>query len=173
MKNTIAAMILAAGVIGCAHGQVPPNPTVYLCPATTGTAYTPLNQSSPVTTLSYTDATPPAGQQCYVAQSVAGSQVSVPSNTAGPLNVTTGKIVLISWTAPATGPAPTGYVISRATAIASTLGAPTLGTATEAKAVMPDIPAHLVVYRGMITATNTIYESDPSAPLGAVATVKK
>lgn len=127
MKKILAAVFSMAflAAAGC-HAQVPANPTVYLCPATTGTAYTPLNQSSPVTALTYTDATPPTGQYCYVVQSVitATGQVSVPSNTAGPLDVPSGKSVLLTWTAPASGPSPTGYVVSRAPAIASTLGAP-------------------------------------------------
>lgn len=57
------------------------------CPATTGTAYTPLNQSTPATGLTYTDTTAAGLNVCYIAQTVQGVAVSVASNTAGPLAV--------------------------------------------------------------------------------------
>jgi hypothetical protein len=52
------------------------------CPATTGSNYTPLNQSAPATGTSYSDASA-TGSVCYVAQTVqsgAYSQPSSPSN---------------------------------------------------------------------------------------------
>lgn len=48
------------------------------CPATTGTNYTPLNQPSPATGTTYTDATA-AGSVCYVAQTVQSGAYSQPS----------------------------------------------------------------------------------------------
>lgn len=135
-------LALLAASAGC-RAQVPPNPTVYTCPTATGLAYTPLNQSSAATGLTYTDANPAAGQYCYIAQSTLAStgQISGPSNIAGPFDVTTGKSVDLTWNAPTTGPAPSGYILSRAAATASTLGAPALGTGSVAENVMPLEPS--------------------------------
>jgi hypothetical protein len=113
----LAAIIAVLVPIGC-HGQVPPspNPSVNLtwtastsctvaapctyvisratvttgsCPATTGTAYTPLNQSSPATGTTYTDSAPTASV-CYTAQTVQNNLTSVASaasNSGTPLAV--------------------------------------------------------------------------------------
>jgi hypothetical protein len=55
-------------------------PTASTCPSTTGTAYTPLNPSLPVSGATYTDATPPAGALVsYIAQTVQGGLTSLPS----------------------------------------------------------------------------------------------
>lgn len=126
MKEFLIGLSVFAA-IGC-HAQVPSNPTVYTCPASSGTAYTPLNQASPATGLTYTDSKPASGEYCYIVQSVVSStgQISIPSNVAGPVALDGVKSTLLSWSAPTTGPAPTGYVISRAPALASTLGAPAL-----------------------------------------------
>lgn len=131
MKKLLFSLFAMLFTVGC-HAQVNPNPTVYTCPASTGTAYTPLNQSSPATGLTYTDSTPAAGSYCYIAQSVISStgQVSAPSNIAGPFTLSGSNSVALTWTAPTTGPTPTGYIISRAVATASTLSPPTLGTGT-------------------------------------------
>ena len=126
MKRIFALAILAilsVAATGC-PGQIPPNPTTYTCPPSTGTAYTALNQASPTASLTYSW-TPASGTYCIVAQSVLGSAVSVPSNTAGPVTAT-GAPLTASWTAPTTGPAPSGYVISAAPAVQTTLGAPAL-----------------------------------------------
>lgn len=132
MKQLAIAIAFLALAVGCS-GQVPPNPTSYSCPSSSGTAYTPLNQSSPTTSLTYTDSKPSAAVYCYIAQSVAGSQVSVPSNTAGPFTVATGQSVQLSWTAPTTGTVPTGYVLSRAPAVSSTINPPALGSGSVAE----------------------------------------
>lgn len=61
MRKLIAILVgMTFAVVGSltACGQVPPNPTVFSCPAATGTTYTPLDASSPATTVAYTDATP-------------------------------------------------------------------------------------------------------------------
>ena len=110
MKKFFLALAFIALAAGC-KSQVPPsNHTVLLtwtapatgcsvstpcayvlsratvtgttCPATTGTAYTPLNQSAPVSALTYTDSTASGLSVCYIAQTVQGSAVSFPSNTA-------------------------------------------------------------------------------------------
>lgn len=137
----VALVFLAAE--GC-RAQVPPNPTTYTCPVTTGSAYTPLNAPNGTPSLTYADTPTTAGQYCYIAQSVIqpGGQASNPSNTTGAFNVTmlTGaKTVNLSWSAPTTGPTPTGYVISRAPAISSTLLAPSLGTGTLAERAAPQL----------------------------------
>ena len=123
--------LLSLAATGC-PGQIPPNPTTTSCPDSTGTAYKALNQASPTAALTFSW-TPAAGTYCVIAQSVipATNQTSVPSNTAGPV-AATGAPLTASWTAPSTGPAPTGYVISVAPAIQSTLGAPALAPAIAA-----------------------------------------
>lgn len=131
MKHIVFFLALAVAAIGC-RAQVPPNPTSYNCPSSSGSNYTPLNPSSPASGLTYTDTPTTAGHYCYIAQSVITStgQISTPSNTAGPLNITTltgAKSVALSWNAPTTGPTPDGYVLSRAPAISSTVIAPNLG----------------------------------------------
>lgn len=124
----LTALILVLYCTAGCKAQIPSNPTTYTCPVSTGTAYTPLNQASPATGLAYTDTKPAAGQYCYIAQSVNGSQTSVPSNTAGPLTTSGSNSVDLTWIAPTSGTTPTGYVISRASAVASTILAPALGT---------------------------------------------
>lgn len=142
MKKLALLPLLMLAAVGCAHSQIPPNPTTYSCPATTGTTYVALNQSTPATGLTYTDTNPAAGTYCYLAQSVitATGQVSAPSNTAGPLTTSGTNSVDLTWTAPTSGPPPTGYVLSRAPAVATTVNAPALGTPTTvAKSPMPEI----------------------------------
>ena len=59
------------------------------CPPASGTAYTALNQSKPVTATSYKDSKPPASV-CYTAKTVIGTQTSVasaPSNGGIPIKV--------------------------------------------------------------------------------------
>jgi len=136
MKSLFLYLTFVSAVIasGC-HAQVTPNPTIYACPAATAPAYTPLNQSTPTTALTYTDSKPVAGQYCYIAQSVNAttSQVSLPSNTAGPVAPSGTNSVVLNWSAPTSGAALSGYVLSRASATASTLNAPIMGTSTLAE----------------------------------------
>ena len=101
------AILALALIAGCAHSQVPPTvhsvtititapvtgatyvisrATGASCPATTGTAYTPLNQSAPISGTSYVDSAA-SGSVCYIAQTVQGGAVSGPSNVAGPFVV--------------------------------------------------------------------------------------
>ena len=136
------SLIFALVAIGC-HAQVPPNPTAYTCPASTGTAYTLIG--SP-TALTYTDTHPAAGVYCYIVQSTIGSQVSVPSNIAGPFTVSGSNSILLTWNAPTTGPAPTCYAMSRAQAIQSTILAPALvnGQVAEAKTEPTQVYAMLL-----------------------------
>jgi hypothetical protein len=56
------------------------------CPATTGTTYTPLNQSSPSTGTAYTFQ-PPSGFICIIGQTLQSSLTSVPGNVIGPLTI--------------------------------------------------------------------------------------
>ena len=138
MKRFALIPLLALVAVGC-RGQVPPNPTVATCPASNGSAYVLV--SSP-TALTVTDTHPAAGTYCYIVQSTIGAQVSVPSNIAGPLTTNGSNSVALTWNAPTTGPAPTGYAMSRANAVQSTLIAPALvnGTVAEVKPalVTPD-----------------------------------
>lgn len=140
MRTAVIASLLLVFTFGC-RAQVQPNPTVYSCPASNGTAYAPLNAASPAAGLSYQDAKPAAGQYCYIAQSVISStgQVSLASNTAGPVALDGVKSTDLTWTAPTSGPAPTGYVISRAPAIATTLAPPGLGTPAVAEIHAPQL----------------------------------
>lgn len=57
------------------------------CPATTGTAYAPINTSAPATGTSYSDGTAQELTVRYIAQTEQGNLVSVPSNSAGPFIV--------------------------------------------------------------------------------------
>jgi len=125
MKRIALVSLFALVAAGC-RGQVPPNPTVFTCPSTSGTAYTPLNQSSQSTGLAYTDSKPAANTYCYTVQSAIGAQVSLPSNVAGPFTVSGTNSVALTWIAPASGPVPTGYVMSRGLATQSTILAPSL-----------------------------------------------
>jgi len=56
-------------------------------PGTAGTSYTPLNQSSPATETSFTDSGASGTTDCYIAQTIQGSAVSLASNAVGPLVV--------------------------------------------------------------------------------------
>lgn len=138
MKARLALYALCCIAFGwltaCSDAQVNPNPTTYSCPATNASLYAPLNQASPATTTTYTDTKPAAGVYCYVAQSVNGNGVSLPSNVAGPFTLSGSNSVRLSWTAPSSGVTPAGYVLSRAAAVSATINAPTLGTATVASA---------------------------------------
>jgi hypothetical protein len=152
MKNRIFAVLAALTLlaVGC-HGQQPPSPTTYTCPAAVvgGTAYTVLNppaandlSPASITGTSTTD-TPGTGAWCYTMQSWAlpagGTiyQVSVPSNTGQATTTSALPVVHLSWTAPA----PTStyasytYILSRAAATPVTalptappLNAPTTGS---------------------------------------------
>lgn len=137
MKYAIATLAFLMAAIGC-RAQVPPNPTVFVCQPSTGSAYTPLNAPNGSLSLSQSDTPAAAGQYCYIAEAVIAStgQVSIPSNIIGPFNITTltgAKTVNITITPASSGPAPTGYVISRALAMASTLNAPALGNGSLAQ----------------------------------------
>lgn len=97
------------------------------CPATTGTAYTPLNASSPVSATSYDDLTASGLLVCYIEQteqtaaagcSTAAPCVSQPSNAAGPLAV------------PATPGAPTNGAASEV-AVVDLTPCPTCSLAVE------------------------------------------
>lgn len=133
MKKILVAMTIVLASLTACHAQVPPNPTVYSCPSSTGTAYTPINQSSPTTSLAYTDTHPAAGAYCYIVQSEIGAQVSLPSNIAGPFTLSGSNSTSLTWTIPSGSSTPSGYYVSRALATASTLGAPTLGSGTVAQ----------------------------------------
>lgn len=144
MKRLLSILIFSAlAAIGC-KAQIPPAPALS-CPASTGTAYTALNQSSPVAALTYTDTAAAGGSWCYIVQSTYQGGVSVPSNTTKPLAVPTGKNVVLSWTAPSSSTDPNAasytYVVSRAAAISTTIGAPALGAPATAQLSPAPIPA--------------------------------
>lgn len=139
MKQIVMLLAFAAITVGC-KAQIPPNPTVFTCPAV-GT-YAALNQATPATGLTYTDTHPAAGTYCYIAQSVdaATGQISVTSNIAGPFTLSGSNSTLLTWTPPTSGPTPSGYVLSRAAAVSSTLIAPVLGAGSVAQNVTPALP---------------------------------
>lgn len=144
MRNYLSLWIPALAALllipaGC-RAQSNSNPTVYSCQPTTGSLYAALNQNSQTTALNYTDTHPPAGVYCYYAQSTIGAQISLASNTAGPFTLSGTNSAQLTWTGPVSGPAPTGYLVSRAPATASTLLAPILGTGNVAE-VKPALSA--------------------------------
>lgn len=115
MKKIAIVLVCAFATVGATcHGQVPPtshtvtltitppaNSSSYTyvisraevsgasCPAPNVQTpnYTPLNASNPISGTSYVDAGAAGTTVCYIAQSVVGGAVSVPSNTAGPFTV--------------------------------------------------------------------------------------
>lgn len=148
----IQTLVILFGILvvaGC-RAQVQSNPTITVCPPTTsGNYYVALNATAPVSGLTYSDVHPAAGSYCYVVQSVAGLQTSLPSNIAGPNVLSGSNSTRLNWNPPAlcaVGDAtcvnPTGYMVLRAVAISSTLYAPTAitGTVAEVKPalVMPE-----------------------------------
>ena len=141
MKRFALTLAFALVAVGC-HGQLPPNPTINTCQVATGAAYTPIGSTSAST---LTDTHPPAGSWCYIQQSTLGTQVSVPSNIAGPYTTSGSNSVALTWNMPTSGPTPTGSTISRAPAIQSTINPATLvnGNVAEVKPalVTPDTKA--------------------------------
>ena len=140
---TLIALTITAGC----HGQQPPSPTSYTCPAAPagGTAYTEINAPASNTvpasiTTTTTKDTPGTGTWCYIVQSwglPAGAtiyQTSVPSNIVQIATTMTDPVVDLSWTAPATNStyASYTYILSRtaATAITTVPLAPPLNTPT-------------------------------------------
>ena len=171
MKRIFATfVILALGFAGC-HAQIPSNPTTYSCPlATTGTwtaLETPANE---VTALTIKDSTAPVGTWCYavtsiintsnpIGQSAASNVVQVATNSTDP-------VVDLTWLAPTSGPAPTGYIMYRIAATQSTMGAPPLNqpTTSVSELVKPALP----------DAVRTLQMAKkPLAPTGMVAMAQR
>jgi hypothetical protein len=76
--NVVLTWTAPAGCSGCSY--IVSRATGTTCPPTTGTAYTPLNQSTPATAATYTDVAPPSGVSvCYVAQTIQSGLTSVAS----------------------------------------------------------------------------------------------
>jgi hypothetical protein len=131
MKNVfavLASLAILSIAAGC-HGQVPSNPTVYSCPPTSSGSWTALQTpSTEVTGMSFQDAGSGAGNWAYVVESVINTvtpaQESLPSNCVV-VSPTGSQKVNLTWNAPTSGPTPTGYIVYRIAAIATTLGAPT------------------------------------------------
>lgn len=125
MKRVLFAAVLIAAA-GCAHGQVPPNPTAYSCPSVTASNYTPLGAAAGAV---QTDS-PAAGTYCYTAQSV-NNTFSPPLQSAAsapttPQTITAGQTVTLTVVPATGGVTPTGYIVSRAPAIAVTILAPSV-----------------------------------------------
>lgn len=159
MTRRIALFVLtlAAACFGC-HAQMPPQPPVYSCPVTTGSAYTVLNQPASntvpasITGTTYTTpALPTPGPYCFIVQSWAEPsgattyQVSLPSNVVMVITTTADPAVALSWTAP-TGATGYTYIASYAAATlvppptAPVLSAPTAVTHVERPALAPTEP---------------------------------
>lgn len=144
-KELLATLVLVAFASGC-RSQLPPNPNIYTCPVSTGSNYTAMNSTTPVSypATTYKDSAA-TGNYCYITQSVIdqnGSRVgtSNPSNIAGPFAVSGTQAVNLSWTNPTTGATPTGQVLSRAAAIQATLAPATVVNGNVAMDVKPALP---------------------------------
>lgn len=132
MKFTLkfSALVLFVLMAAGCGAQIPPNPTVISCAVATAPSYTPLNQNSPVTVLTYETAALPPGTYCFIVQGEIAPNYSDPSNVAMVTTTAADPYVLLTWTAPTTGTAPAGYVLSQATAVQSTLNPPVMGGAS-------------------------------------------
>lgn len=133
MKRILAVLFSVLAVAGC-RAQVPSNPTTYSCPAATTGTWTALETASTeVTGLTSTD-TPGTGNWCYAATSINNTTSpigqSVASNVVLVTTTASLPVVDLSWTAPTTGTTPTGYILYRIAATASTITAPALATPT-------------------------------------------
>lgn len=120
-KHVLAVLLFAVSTFGCGHAQMPPTahgvalswkavttggqpPYVYVmsraaatgstCPTPNLTTpnYAPLNSTSPVSAITYSDTTA-TGTVCYIVQALDSEiptpAVSTPSNVAGPFTVPT------------------------------------------------------------------------------------
>lgn len=117
MRTILVALTAVMAFAGCAHSQMPPtthsvaltwtapgspactpaNPCTYVVSRFTGNTcaavnlttpnYTPLNSSSPTSLTNFTDTGASGLSVCYIAQTLQGSGVSLPSNIVGPFVV--------------------------------------------------------------------------------------
>lgn len=132
--GVLAALVLVS--VGCAHGQVPSNPTVYTCPnpALTGTWTALQTAATEITGTASTD-TPGSGVWCYTVQSANNTftppLTSVPSNVVMVTTTTALPVVDLSWQAPVNSPVSvTGYIVSRIAASPATIAPPTQSSPT-------------------------------------------
>ena len=134
MRHLVALAILALAVTTGCHAQIPSNPIVYTCPTVSTGTWTALETASTEITGTTSSFTPATGTWCVavtsiintdnpVAQSAASNVVEVTTTSALPT-------IDLSWTAPGTGPTPTGYIAYYIAATPSTIGAPALSTPT-------------------------------------------
>lgn len=140
---TTLCLFLSAG---CVHSQqIAPAP-VLSCPAPNSPAYAQINAGTtnggPVTATNYTDA-PGIGSNCYFVQTLDGSGVSVASNIPPPLTTSASLThVALTWSAPTAYTCVSGckYVVSRAAAVQTAVGAPSnLAPSATALATPPDL----------------------------------
>lgn len=129
---SIAMLTLTAG---CAAQQLPPVPVV-TAPPVTSTDFTQLNAGTtnggPVIVTTYTDL-PVTGSFCYFVQLLDGPGVSPASNTTCATTTTALKHVSLAWTPPVGYTCKTNpctYVVSRAAAILTPVGSPTMTPST-------------------------------------------
>jgi len=143
------AILVLLFAAGC-RGQVPPTPPQYACPSAGNAAYTPLNQSTATTALTYKDTTPGVGNWCYVAQGELPAAGGVPVQYSGWSNTTSAsptstQSVNLSWGCQSgTGTTCTGvlWIISRTVAVTATAPAvPVMSAPTTASVVQPALGA--------------------------------
>lgn len=147
LRNSVIALVLLI-TAGCSAQQIPSAPVV-TAPPVTNTAFVQLNSGAPVTALTFTDL-PATGSFCYFVQMLDGAGVSGASNIACNTTTTSLKHVVLSWS-PAAGymcqNAPCTYVVSRAPAVLTPVGVPSLQPAGQAAKLetVPDIQLQLAM----------------------------
>jgi hypothetical protein len=156
MKRIGLIFALVALAAGC-HGQQPPSPPAYVCPAApaAGGVYTELNApasntvAASITGSTYKEA-PGTGTWCYIVQTwalpVGGTiyQASLPSNVQQATTTAALPAVDLSWTPPSANSSygPYTYIVSRAAAaLVAVPTAPALsGTTSTSSVVKPALP---------------------------------
>ena len=142
------ALLALSMTAGCRGQQITPVPVV-TAPPVTSSAFQQLNTSSPATVNTYTDQ-PAAGSFCYFVQELDGQGVSAASNTTCATTTTALRHVQLNWT-PAAGytcqNAPCSFVVSRAPAVTTPVGVPSMQAPVNAAEVEEPILPPLINLR--------------------------
>jgi hypothetical protein len=142
MKRIFALMFVALALIAGCHAQQLPPTAVTTAPPVTSTAFTQLNVATPTATLAYVDQ-PAAGAFCYFVQMLDAGGTSAASNVVCTTTTSAQKHVNLAWNAPAGYTCITActFVVSRAAAVLTPVGTPTMQPGTTAAQVKPALPA--------------------------------